>query len=378
MRIAILTEVYPSIDKPDQRAFIHARACLYQQAGDDVHVFKEGLIADQQSDRFEGIQITYAKPEVLSREIRAWTPDVIAFHTPYAGTPIFQLATQLVKDFPIVAWIHGYEAMYTAFHGYHQGWRRWASVPWDTRKLWQLRHFLRQCAGVVYVSQWIRQIAESGMRYRHPQSEVIHNPVDTIKFAPDSNQQEKQNRQPLQGISLRSLGPKYGLDIAVQAYSGLPDTELTIIGTGPLEQKLRSLINRTQSHTTLLVQGYPHIQVPQVLRQYDYFVAPSRNETQGVAMCEAMACGLPVVATRVGGIPEFVRDGVDGYLVPPEDASALRTAIEVLIKNPDHIRQMGNNARQRIIDICDGEKVVQLEVQILTQVINNSRINILE
>lgn len=365
MRIAILTEVYPSLEKPDQRAFIHARAQLYQQAGHTVRVFAEGGGPRQHAEQFEDIEILRTHPVHLQNEIKSFAPNVIAFHTPYAGTQVYQVAVQLVDHFPMVTWVHGYEAMYTAFHGYHHGWRRLTSIPWDARKLWHLRGFLRQCAGVVYVSHWLQSMAERSMYYHHPYSEVIHNPVDLQKFALSDLRERAKTVTGLRGIALRSLGPKYGLDLAIQAYAGLEETGLTIIGTGPLERELRALIDRTHSHTTLLAQGFPHAQVPQLLQQYDYFVAPSRNETQGLAMCEAMACGLPVIATQVGGIPEFVRDGVDGYLVSPENPTALRAAIEKMVLNPVQFCQMGKNARQHMLEICDGSRIAEKELHVL-------------
>ena len=370
MRIAILTEAYPSYHKPDARAFIHARARLYQEAGHQVRVYTEASPQTQLVDTFEHIQILRAQPTLLRQEIARYAPQVIAFHTPYAGTPIFQLATELAGFYPFVLWIHGYEAMFTAFYGYHHGWQRLASIPWAMRKLWSLRGFLPRCAAVVYVSQWLQGIAERGMLYRHPCTQVIHNPVDTQRFAPpDKNAiDQKSTERPLRGIALRGLGPKYGLDVAIKAYVGLLDTDLTIIGTGQLEAELQSLIASTGSNTELIARSYPHPQIPDLLRQYDYFVAPSRNETQGVAMCEAMACGLPVIASRVGGIPEFVRDGVDGYLIPREEPAALRQAVRNLIQERERFQQMGRNAHAHMRRTVDATVVIGQELELLDQV----------
>ena len=161
------------------------------------------------------------------------------------------------------------------------------------------------------------------------------------------------------------MGRKYGLDIAIRAYAGITGTDLTIIGTGPLEGELRALIAATRSQTTLNAEAYPHARVPELLRDYDYFVAPSRAETQGVAMCEAMACGLPVVATHVGGIPEFVRDGVDGHLVPPENPDTFRAAVRHLIADRRQLAHMGANARARIEQVAGGATIAGQELALL-------------
>lgn len=369
MKLVILTEYYPSAQAPQSGAFIHARARLYVELGHEVVILsvpQTGLLA---YEKVEGIQAFRSTDLERARAlVESILPDVMAIHFPYRGTFPTVLAASLRNEYPLVAWIHGYETMHTAFFGYHHGLNRLLSIPHDWLKLRYLRGFLTRCASVVYVSNWIRHLAERSMRYAHPRSFVIANLVDTQLFAPRT---APRPDGPLRGVALRSLGPKYGLDIAVRAYAELDMTDLTIIGSGPLESQLRALIAQVASNTTLVTRGFPHQQVPHVLQSYDYFVAPSRNETQGLAMCEAMSCGLPVVATRVGGIPEFVRDGIDGYLVPPEDPKALRAAVLVLIQDPKKCHQMGQSARQHMLEVCEGHRTVQRELQVLKEACNN-------
>ena len=88
--------------------------------------------------------------------------------------------------------------------------------------------------------------------------------------------------------------------------------------------------------------------VPECLAAMHLFVLPSLNEGMGRALVEAMAAGLPVVATRVGGVPAIVEDGRTGLLVPPGDAAALAAAIDSLVRRPDVAKEMGAAARQSI------------------------------
>jgi len=83
--------------------------------------------------------------------------------------------------------------------------------------------------------------------------------------------------------------------------------------------------------------------MPELFAKYGYFVAPSRTEAQGVAMCEAIACGLPVIATNVGGIPEFVKNGINGMLVPSENPKALRKAIKQLLADEQLYNTLSEN-----------------------------------
>lgn len=91
-------------------------------------------------------------------------------------------------------------------------------------------------------------------------------------------------------------------------------------------------------------------QVADVLAAADLFVLPSRHEGLGVAILEAMAMGLPVVATSVGGIPEAVVNGRTGLLIPPENPSALASAIGDLLGQPDRARELGARGRDRILE----------------------------
>ncbi|UCG45399.1 MAG: glycosyltransferase family 4 protein, partial [Candidatus Bathyarchaeota archaeon] len=133
------------------------------------------------------------------------------------------------------------------------------------------------------------------------------------------------------GIAVRGLTWKYGVDIAIKAYSNLKGTSLAILGTGSLEDYMRNLAQRCRSNVTFLSKHVKHSMMPSLYKEYGYFVAPSRTEAQGVAMCEAMACGVPPIAARVGGIPDFVKDGINGMLIPPENPVALRKAIKRLL-----------------------------------------------
>jgi glycosyltransferase involved in cell wall biosynthesis len=85
--------------------------------------------------------------------------------------------------------------------------------------------------------------------------------------------------------------------------------------------------------------------VHEILSLADIFLLPSDQESFGLAALEAMACEVPVIATRVGGIPEVIEDGVDGYLVAPRDVeAAARHALEILSR-ADRGREMGRRAR---------------------------------
>ena len=129
-------------------------------------------------------------------------------------------------------------------------------------------------------------------------------------------------------VSVSRLTAQKGIDVAVRALAALPnDVFLVVLGEGPERGALESLAR------ALDVDGRLHLpgRVPDVaawLRRAAVYVHPARWEGFGLAVLEAMVCGLPVVATNVSSLPELVVDGETGVLVPPDDPAALAAGVE--------------------------------------------------
>lgn len=363
MRIAILTPGYPSERAPHEYAFVHARARLYAAAGHEVGVFVPGATRSPASV-IDDIRVWRAPALDLSAAIRRLTPSVLALHAPNFRT--IPVARRI--ECRQLSWIHGHEALFSLRRVHYvrggAAARLWKSVKLIPLNLWQLalvRRFLPTQQHVVFVSRWMRDAAERHTRRHYPNAAIIPNPVDTALFP----YQFDPARRRL-GIAARGLNStKYGLDLAVRAWVGLEAADLTILGHGPLEERYRRLIHATGSRAVLDTRTVPHPRMPEVFAAYGFFLAPSRVEAQGVAMCEAMACGLPVIATRIGGIPEFVDDGVEGFLVPPEDPAAIRTAVEKLMADPARHEEMSRRARARMERQCSPAVVTEQELRLL-------------
>jgi glycosyltransferase involved in cell wall biosynthesis len=93
----------------------------------------------------------------------------------------------------------------------------------------------------------------------------------------------------------------------------------------------------------------------------DLYIMPSRSESWGLAALDAMAHGLPVVASDVGGLPEVVEEGATGWLVPPGVPAALADAIATAASDPQRLRQLGRNARQRASQFSSEQTVARVE-----------------
>jgi glycosyltransferase involved in cell wall biosynthesis len=124
-----------------------------------------------------------------------------------------------------------------------------------------------------------------------------------------------------------------------------PDTTLVMVGKGDLDVDLRAEALRKNVNGNVKFLGWRQ-DIHELMPVFDIFVLPSLNEGMGRVLVEAMAAGKPVVASRVGGIPDLVHDGETGYLVPPADAKALSDAILKLLKNPDQAKLMGQRGKE--------------------------------
>lgn len=165
--------------------------------------------------------------------------------------------------------------------------------------------------------------------------------------------------QPIKIITVSRLTAKKGLEYSVHAVAGLlrkyPNLQYTIVGFGDLREKLEQLIRRLGAQKNIkLVGRLPQEKVVELLDKSHIFILPSITDKDGDqegipnSLKEAMAVGIPVISTFHAGIPELVRDGVSGFLVPEHNIVALADRIDYLIQNPDIWPAMCQAARKTI------------------------------
>ncbi len=159
------------------------------------------------------------------------------------------------------------------------------------------------------------------------------------------------DRRFLVGWIGRMTGVKRGGDV-LRAFRLLRDrgidATLCMVGDGPEREQLEQLAGELGVMRDCLFPGYQE-DVGPFFAAFDAFVLPSGNEGTPVTAIEALASGCPVVATRVGGVPDVVRDGTDGLLVEPVDLEALAEALARLAGDPELRRRMGEAGRERVV-----------------------------
>ena len=152
-------------------------------------------------------------------------------------------------------------------------------------------------------------------------------------------------------------GQRHLIDAARRVVRELPDVRFLIVGEGELRPALERQVRDLGLERHVLLPGF-RTDVLGLQKALDVFVMSSITEGLGSAMLDAMACGRPVVATRTGGIPEAVHDGVNGLLVPPHDDAALAAAIVRLLQDDALRERLGGAARQRIVNEFSVDRMV--------------------
>ena len=147
------------------------------------------------------------------------------------------------------------------------------------------------------------------------------------------------------GWLLPIKGPEYLMMAMENVWQKYPETCLVYVGKGDLDVDLRAQTLQMSTNGKVKFLGWRE-DIDEIMPVFDMLVLPSLNEGMGRVLVEAMAGGKPVVASSVGGIPDLVRDGKNGYLVPPADEKSLAEAIKKLLDDPEQAWEMGQNGKK--------------------------------
>jgi glycosyltransferase involved in cell wall biosynthesis len=230
-----------------------------------------------------------------------------------------------------------------------------------------------------------REITEEFRQGGAPEAKIAYLPggVDTEKFRPANAEERAALRArltlPESGFLIGYAGKLNrgkGIEHLLAALPGIrnqhPDAHLVLIGGGAhqflsYEAELRSQAQRLSLEPAVTFTGYVDA-VPDYLRALDVFVLPTEHEALPNALMEAMATGLPCVASRVGGIPDLIEDGVSGILVPAADPAALEQALRRLKEEPALARRLGEGARAAMERRFSLEQLARRHAELLARI----------
>jgi len=209
---------------------------------------------------------------------------------------------------------------------------------------------------IICVSDAVKQVVTARERVREDRVVVIRNGVEIL---PDAGGESAEIRKEL-GIGEEHLivgmvanfnrsvkGVSLFLDAVPEIVKAVPAARFLLIGRGKEEKTLRDKARTMGIEPYVRFAGYRK-DIHRCYAIMDVSVLTSFSEGLSITLLESMRCGIPVVATRVGGNPEVVVDGVTGYLVPPGDVSAFASRTVTLLLAPDHRKKMGEEGRRRV------------------------------
>jgi len=209
------------------------------------------------------------------------------------------------------------------------------------RPLWHL--FFRRVIAVTAISNYLAGVAKTcGFRGTPV---VVPNGTGVPEYLGIKNQELRIKKEIIL-VSNSRLEKKNGLDIVIAALPLLPDNFVfKNVGEGSLREELRIKSRELRlEHRVTLDNGVNSEEAIEYLKQGDIFVRPSRSEGLGASFLEAMALGIPIIATPVGGIPDFLKDGQTGLMCEPESPESFAEAVMKYVSSPEMYEKVRNNA----------------------------------
>ena len=233
----------------------------------------------------------------------------------------------------------------------------------------------RQAKAVVANSNGLKELA-----HRFDSSvpiEVIPNGVDTEYFQPAANGMQKSNEShaALRLLFVGRVVYQKGLDILFHALGRLRDYawQLTVVGDGPLRESLNHLAEDLGIADRIKFVGWVNRdELPAIYQQADVFVFPSRHEGMSNVVLEAMASGLPVIASDIAGNQELIISGENGFLIKPEVGSELGEVLEQIMRQPRVLPAMGEKAQHYINQHFSWRKSAEQYVAVIHRLEENS------
>ena len=346
MRIALFTETFlPKVDGIVTR-LRHTVEHL-QRSGDQVLVIApDGGLTEYKGAKIYGVpgmpfplypELKLALPRLGTKAvIEEFNPDLIHVVNP-AVLGLSGLYYAKLMAVPLVASYHTHLPQYI----HHYGLGALEGVLWELLKALHNQAQLNLCTSTAMV----QELVDHGIE----RVDLWQRGVDTEMFQPHLSSSQMRSRlsqghpdSPLL-LYVGRVSAEKEIERIKPILEAIPRCRLAIVGDGPHREALEAHFADTPTHFVGYLQG---LELAAAFASADAFVFPSRTETLGLVLLEAMAAGCPVVAARSGGIPDIVTDGVNGYLFDPSDPHGAIAATQRLLSAKEEREALRRNARQ--------------------------------
>ena len=372
MNIAMVSEhasplaTLGGVDAGGQNVHVEALAATLVSMGHSVTVYtrRDNLKLERRTRMLSGVIVEHVDagpPKPIAKDTiyehvgafahelrRAWKgdrPDVVHAHFWMSGLAALEAAKSM--DIPVVQTFHALGSEKRR----HQG----TADTSPDRRIEEEAFIAREADFIVATSsaegfELVRMGAHAN------KVAVVPCGVDVDRFSPGAGRERKKNDR-LRIGTLSRLVPRKGVDTVIDALPHVANAELIIAGGGEsadlaTDAEARRLSERARAngvaHRTYLRGRLGRAEIPAFLRACDLIVCVPWYEPFGIVPLEAMACGVPVIVSRVGGLIDTVVDGTTGFHVPPNDPASLAAAIEALQRDPNLRRAMGERGVERV------------------------------
>lgn len=341
MKIAILVYLFPPKWLAGTEIATYNLADHLARRGHEVHVITShdaGLPEFSDENGFYIYRIEWPKIRFIGmiifwlkiyQKLRTIKPDVFHAQSVLSGIPAW--AAKKFLKIPYVVWGQG------------------SDIYLPDRFTRLTSKFILQNADAVLaltqnMKQKMKQIYDRDIS-------IVPNGIDLEKFKIPS--ESKKGRDAKTIVFVGRLHPVKGVRYLLQAmkivHAEMPDAKLILVGDGEERENLESLTNSLGIRECVEFAGkVPHERIQDYMNQAEVFVLPSLSEGFPVTILEAMACGLPIVATNVRGIPNIVEEGVNGYLVNVKSPDEMAERILFLLQNDEMRERMSANNREKV------------------------------
>jgi len=339
--------------------------------------------------RFACSIVSFAAPGPLQNKVHTAQVQVVALNQSGGNNPVlvYRLYRFLRQQRPHIVQTHNWATLLEGFLG-----AKLAGVPLivhaehgtiesRARNLFLQRHLWKKVHRVLCVSQAHRRRLADTVRFPYQRLQPILNGVDTSLFAPRPGDRKSLRTQ--LGLkpeclyigTVGNLRPVKNhallLRVSQQVCRRYQNVRFVLIGHGPLREQLAAYAQELGIQHQVQFLG-TRADIPELLNALDIFVLPSLSEGLPMSVLEAMACGLPVVATQVGGLPEVIEDGKTGLLVPSQDEQQLTLALEVLIQHEKQRKVLGEQGRKRVVEHFSVQKMTNEYQELYESLVSGS------
>lgn len=371
MRVLVIDDNYPADDNLYGDVFAHVRVKEYLKHFNDVKVVAS-LGIEKPDYIFDGVRVTCAgSVDNLYKLIVSYKPDRILIH--FASFPIIN---KIILKYPCkyIIWVHGAEALgwYRRLFNLKNGLVSFSRyIAANTIQILTFRKLIkfsnkRNDISFVFVSEWMKRITEADCQIKVRNSYIVPNPINDTLFFPEEKSPELRKKI----LMIRPFySKKYGTDIVTKAMLILKDKdffkdlEFTIYGKGAKHSKMNKYFSN-YSNVGIFDKFLSQAEIKEKHSSNGVFLSITRQDAQGVSMCEAMSSGLLTISSDNTAIPEYVHDNYSGVLINNKPYQ-LAEKIEQIYKNPEFFQQISRQGSKSIIEKAGLHNVIEKELDII-------------